>query len=192
MGLERILNKINQEASENCELILSEAKKSCEEIAEEYRLDAQRKSDEIEFVAQEKIKSDINTIKSDAEILCKRKELSAKKQLSDNMVKTAYEHLCKLDDNAYFEVFARLLKLNAHKNENGEILLNEKDKKRITDNFLKILSGYKLIISSENRQIDAGFILKYENIEENCTFSAIFKEKKDQISDAVNKILFSQ
>jgi V/A-type H+-transporting ATPase subunit E len=47
-----------------------------------------------------------------------------------------------------------------------------------------------LIISENTVTIDGGFILKYGDVEENCSFDALFSSAKEELSDRVNAILF--
>ncbi len=49
-----------------------------------------------------------------------------------------------------------------------------------------------LELDSEPADISDGFILKYGDIEENCTFDAIFDAKRDELRDLVNKNLFDK
>ena len=38
--------------------------------------------------------------------------------------------------------------------------------------------------------MDGGFLLVYGGIEENCTISAVFASKREELSDQVNRLLF--
>ena len=52
--------------------------------------------------------------------------------------------------------------------------------------------GGSLEVDSDPADITDGFILKYGDIEENCTFDAIFDSKRDELRDLVNKNLFNK
>ena len=47
-------------------------------------------------------------------------------------------------------------------------------------------------MSGEGKQIKNGFILVYGGVEENCTINAMFDAKKDELSDIVHRLVFSQ
>lgn len=51
--------------------------------------------------------------------------------------------------------------------------------------------GGSLTLMEEPKKIDGGFVLVYGGVEENCTFHALFAEKKDELSDKVHAMLFS-
>ena len=75
--------------------------------------------------------------------------------------------------------------------------LSEADKKHLPDNFEKsikeILSDKKeasLTVSEEAPDLNGGFILKYGDIEENCSFDAIFSVSRESFQDKVNELLF--
>lgn len=45
--------------------------------------------------------------------------------------------------------------------------------------------------SKPNPAIDGGFLLLYGGIEENCTFRALFDDKREELQDLTNQILFA-
>ena len=50
--------------------------------------------------------------------------------------------------------------------------------------------GGTLTLSKEAREMDGGFVLIYGGIEENCTIKAVFRAKKEELSDRINRLLF--
>ena len=50
--------------------------------------------------------------------------------------------------------------------------------------------GGALTVSKEGKNIENGFVLVYGGMEENCTLKAIFDEKKDDLSDKINRVMF--
>ena len=73
--------------------------------------------------------------------------------------------------------------------ETGEIIFNKKDLERLPKDFGATLAS-NLKVSSEIRNIDGGFILLYGDIEENCSFSALFMAEKENLQDKVRDLLF--
>ena len=47
-------------------------------------------------------------------------------------------------------------------------------------------------MSGESKNITNGFVLVYGGIEENCTIDALFDARRDELSDIVQRLLFSQ
>ena len=76
-------------------------------------------------------------------------------------------------------------------------MFSEYDLKRIPNDFeknlentLKDIKNAALTISKEAAPIDGGFILVYGDIEENCSFKALFNNAKEELQDKVNAFLF--
>ena len=82
--------------------------------------------------------------------------------------------------------------------KDGKICFSKKDLDRIPSDFEAKASdiakekGGSLTVDKEPADIADGFILKYGDIEENCTFDAIFEAKRDELRDLVNKNLFNK
>ena len=79
----------------------------------------------------------------------------------------------------------------------GEIIFSHADKNRLPANLeaelssiLSDIQGAELLISNETRKLDGGFILVYGDIEENCSFEALFMAAKESLQDKVYKFLF--
>ena len=88
----------------------------------------------------------------------------------------------------YFEFLSKLLENNAE-DEAGTIYFNEKDSSRIPESFKKKLSDKKLTLSDECVDIDGGFIIKYGKIDINCSISGIFEDKRNTLSDIINRFM---
>ena len=76
---------------------------------------------------------------------------------------------------------------------NETVIINEDDKKRLSDSFVENVNkaaSAKIELSDEKRDIPSGFVLKRGDVEINATFEAIFRQKKDELSAEVYKILF--
>ncbi len=89
-----------------------------------------------------------------------------------------------------------MVKKYAH-NKSGKILFSAADKARLTKDFenslkqcLEAKVGAALTIASEEPPFEGGFLLVYGDIEENCSFDALFAEERDNLQDKVNSLLF--
>ena len=108
------------------------------------------------------------------------------------MLKTGMETAKNLPDDEYFELILKMIGKNSQPGD-GMISFGEKDLGRLPKDFLaKInsISKGKLTLSDKAAAIDAGFILSYGGIEENCSFDAIFLSEADNLSDRAGKLLF--
>ena len=107
----------------------------------------------------------------------------------------AKQAILELPDSDYFDLILKLIGGNALPRE-GEICFNRKDFARLPKDFASKLvaslpAGAKLNVSKDEADIDGGFILKYDGIEQNLSLDEIFEENRDRMTDAAGKLLFS-
>ena len=93
-------------------------------------------------------------------------------------------------DEEYFKTLEALVKKHAQA-EAGKIMFSKKDKARIPASFTKALESYKLTVAEETQEMSGGFILLYGDIEENCSFDALFLQAKEELQDKVRDYLFA-
>lgn len=197
-GLEKILKAIEAEALVNAEAVTAQAKKEAEEILQAAKIDADKKCAEITAKSDADVKEILNRAESAAALLEKKAILDAKQQIINNIIANAKNSLINLSDTEYVDIILRMAKKYAH-NKSGTILFSATDKKRFPKDFeaelaktLTEKAGASLTFSNENVVIDGGFILKYGDIEENCSFEALFSAAKEDLQDKVNTFLFKQ
>ena len=81
--------------------------------------------------------------------------------------------------------------------EKGQMLLSGRDFDQAPAGFAQKIddiakkAGGSLTLAKAQVPVEKGFILSYGGIEENCSFKALFADKKDVLQDQVSKILFS-
>jgi V/A-type H+-transporting ATPase subunit E len=194
-GVDNIINEILQEANDKAAGILDEAKKKAAEIENA----AQKESADAAGRAAQKAELDAEEYarRSDSasQMLKKKAILSAKQDIITEVIKKAYQKLDQQPDDAYFEMIRTLLKKAVHEGD-GEICFSARDLKRLPKNFeqdaKKIAAGNggSLKLSKEPADIENGFILRYGGIEENCTLTALFEEKSEQLRDKVHQVLW--
>ena len=100
------------------------------------------------------------------------------------------------DEKEYFgalrTIFSRCVR-----GECGVMFLGSRDYQRMPGNFEKEIKKIAretggVIELREDPSIADGFLLSYGGIEENCTINAMFDAKKDELSDIVHRLIFSQ
>lgn len=193
-GLEKIIEDIEQESEQTVSITLKKAKEETVQIMEEARKESKDICDQIAKENEHRI-SDLNSHTDYAASLHQRqKVLSAKQEIIGKVFEEALQKAESMSDDSYFELLLQMAIHNAHQGD-GEILLNEKDYKRLPSNFIeklagKLPTGSKLTISTEKADIGSGFILKYGDIEENCSLKEILAAKHDMLLDKVRAILF--
>lgn len=196
-GIDNITNEILQEARDKAGRIVSEA----QEKADQIRKEAKERADKAAQTAAQAAEADKNDLKkktsSTAQMSARQMKLAAKQAVIDDVLQKAYDRLDGQDDDAYFDMIGKLVLANV-RDEAGEICFGERDLKRLPIGFdrqvMKIAKkkGGALTVSEKSEPIDNGFILKYGGIEENCTLSALFSQKRDVLRDSVNEILWQK
>ncbi|HOG00821.1 MAG TPA: V-type ATP synthase subunit E [Clostridia bacterium] len=194
-GLEKIVAAIRQEAQAEANAIVEQAKAEAARI----RAGEQARSDalcaEIEASAAQR-SADIERASVSAAGLARRRRLlEAKQEILAQTMEHALDRLHALPEQEYFSLLVKMAAGCAEPAE-GELILCDRDLRRCPEEFTRRLDqalpeGAKLLLSRETRPIDGGFILRYGDIEHNCSFRAIFDARREELTDRVRGILFS-
>ncbi len=195
-GLDKIIGEIHAESDGLIREVLDRAQKEAAQI----RSEAEKKAgDSVERIRRESDArlADSKSRAQSAAALTKRQLLLQEKQnLIGEVLEKAKETFLALPEAEYFDALLALLKKNAL-SEQGEILLNERDRKRLPADFEKKAEeaakakGGSLRVSEKTREIDGGLILVYEGIEQNCSVDALFETNIEMLQDKIQNILFA-
>ncbi|MDY6038835.1 MAG: V-type ATP synthase subunit E [Eubacterium sp.] len=194
-GLDKIKKSILDEAAGAAKSAMDEAVAKAKSIEEESKAETEKKCAEISQTTEFKIVSLKDRTKSSAELERNRKILETKQALITEIIEKAKTQIKDLPDEEYFNFLLKIAEKSVHAGE-GTFSLSKGDLERLPSNFageLKEIAdrkGAKLTIATEAMDIDDGFVLSYGGVEENCTLEAIFADKKDELSDLAQKILF--
>jgi len=198
-GIGRIKERIIQEAQEKKQQILSKAEKEAEEILESSR----QKAEEIRLKAIENAKKaaedEKRKIISMAELEERKRFLGVKQQLIDQVFDEVKKRLENMEAQAYRKLLKQML-VKSNINGDEELIIAEKDKSVINAEFLKEVNseleklGKKgnLKLSSENRTMIGGFILKSKDFEINNSFDSFIKIQREDLETQIAKILFGE
>lgn len=115
--------------------------------------------------------------------------LRVKNQAAAGVMTKAKEKILAMPEKDYEAFLISLLK-KYNENKDGEIILSNADKARELKLLKKEAEALGLAVAKERMDISGGFILKYGSIEQNCSIDAIFKEKKEVLTDYINANLF--
>lgn len=195
-GLEKILEHIKNDTNAEVDKIRSQAKQEAEGILEAARSEASKEVRSIQEQAKENYEATLRKGGSAAGLKEKRMILEAKQLIIEEMLQSTFEVLKKLPEEEYFEIILKMIKKYALKKE-GKILFSESDLNRMPGGFnhkiskaLKDMDDVVLTMSDETRPINGGFILQYGDIEENCSFEALFSAARETLQDKVGALLF--
>ncbi|HHW03927.1 MAG TPA: V-type ATP synthase subunit E [Thermoanaerobacterales bacterium] len=198
-GIERIKEKIMQEAREKEQQILNEARAEADQILKNSEQTAEEIKQQSLQKAKRQAEEEKRKILSMAELEERKGLLQAKQQIIDEVFDKARQELANLPAEDYRQWFCEMLLENSVTGDE-EIIIDEKDKSRITPDLLaKVNEELKkrgksgnLKISAKTRPMIGGFILKARDMEINSTFDSLIKLQREELETGIAKILFEE
>ena len=187
---EKILAGIAGEAKTEAEKITAEAEKQAADIIAAAREEAESEAEKIKAEAEKKAELIISSGKSSAELLKRDTALNCRRGLIEKALNFVADTVNAYGDKDYFDFLLTLIK-KEKLNGKGEVYLSVKDKARDIAAFKSELSALDLTLSDTFADINGGFILKYGDIQINGELSALIHEKRDVLTDELNKALFN-
>ena len=194
-GIDNITNGILQEAKAKADELIREAREKAEAAESEAREEAKAEAEKIAGKAAKDAENYAERIASQAAMQKRQAILGAKQSVIENMIKAAYEKLSGQETGEYFSMIAKLLAGKITSGA-GELLFSGKDLARLPEGFRDLVKklaaekGGSLTIGEESADIENGFILRYGGVDENCSLSSLFAEKKDMLQDLVSRTLW--
>lgn len=191
-GIDKIIEQIQSDTDKVCASVIGSAQSKADKIIAE----AEKQARQIVAQGKENTAAKVADIKkrgdSAAELEEKRVMLCTKQDIISKMLSYGLSNAKSLDDDEYFELIEKMVSKYSQP-EQGVIEFGEKDLSRIPEDFIdrlnKVSKG-KLTLSAGAADIEAGFILKYGGIEQNCSFDAIFAGERENLSDRAGRLLF--
>lgn len=187
---EKILAGIAEESKAQADKINSDAEKQAADIIAAAKAEAETDAEKIRADAEKKAELIINSGKSSAELLKRDTALKCRRELIEKALITVADTVNAYGDKDYFDFLLTLIK-KEKLNGKGEVYLSVKDKARDIAAFKSELSALDLTLSDTFADINGGFILKYGDIQINGELSALIHEKRDVLTDELNKALFN-
>ena len=191
-GIDVIISQIEQDTQDVSKKIIAEAQAKADKILAEARDQAQS----VAAAGKEKTAARVADIKkrgeSAADLEEKRVMLCTKQDIIATMLKNGLDDEKNLPDNEYFALIIQMVEKYSQP-EDGIICFGRRDKERMPDDLPERVNSAakgRLTLAVEDADIDAGFILKYGGIEQNCSFDAIFASEAETLSDRAGKLLF--
>lgn len=195
-GLEKILKAIEDQAQAEADKVIAQANKAAEEILAVAKLEAEKKCSQIAEKSSTDVQAALSRADSAAALQEKKILLQAKQQIISDIIMKARNSLANLPSAEFTEIILQMIKKYAH-NKPGNIIFSATDKNRLSADFqervkvaLSDKASAELTVSTETAKIDNGFLLVYGDIEENCSFDALFSAAKETLQDKVNSLLF--
>lgn len=191
-GIDKIIQQIEADTDKVCGSVIGEAQQKADMIIAA----AHDEAEQIVSEGKDKTAARVVDIKkrgeSAADLEEKRIMLKAKRDIITYMLNEGLSVAKNLPGAEYFALISKMVEKYSQP-EDGVICFGEKDMKRLPADFLAELnrvSRGKITLSENPASIDAGFILLYGGIEQNCSFDAIFAGEAETLSDKAGRLLF--
>ncbi len=219
-GLDKITERIREDANAEAARILADAEVACAAISanHEARAEEIRKTltDETERMAMDLV----NRTKVAAETQKRNRILACKSETMDRIFEDTYEQMRSLEGEKYISLLVGLLAAcmqeqweaervsrtlygeeDAQDPDVYEVLLNMKDRDRygnaLIEGVRKKLAGKaekrkleRIQLANTTVPIDAGLVLRCGSIEVNCSLSLLFAQLRRELEAEVGQALF--
>lgn len=193
-GIERIVEKILEQAQSNCDDILAQAAAEVKKIISDARAQASEEGARIISDAKREADRVLAVSKSTSESLTRNRYLEIRNAILNDIISAAYLKIEKFSDEDYFEMIRKLVFKNI---QQGECLMHFSgyDLGRLPDGFedeinMTIYETGAVHICNTPADIENGFILDYGDVQINCTLKAVFDEHMDSLKDMLSTALF--
>ncbi len=195
-GLDKIIQEITDEASSKAASRLKKAQKKADAYRQEQMALAKQEGEKIREEARTQAAHTVERMQSGADLKKRTLLLAARQDAISAVLDKAYEQLAGQEPEAYFDMICSIARQHIRK-QPGILYFSEKDLARMPEDLPARLKetaeamGGSLSVAKEPADIDSGFVLSYDGIEENCSLKALFREKRELLQDQVNEVLFS-
>lgn len=219
-GVEKITDRIAADAAKEAQATLGAAEVECRKLAEEYGNRTIGERDRVAERAQAEGQRMIERAKSTADMNHRAVLLAAKSALIDEVYEKARAKILDTDFGKYRELLTALLVsalLELAQSEEAsaalgdetepydriEVLFNHDDRekygaavvtevRRRNERRIGTARLEKLCLSENTAAIDGGLVIRYGNIETNCSLSVLLAEMRRETEGKVASILFPE
>ena len=219
-GLEKIIDRIIDDAKEKARGILEAAQADCRITAEKYAKEAEDIRNGIAEKAEKEGEILIAKTRSSTAMTRRNLLLSARGTLLDEAFERAKKEVRDADFGKYRELLTALLTsalIEQAKAEDAsrdlgdevmafdcfEVLFNAEDRekygatvveaaRRTAPRHIGAERADKLRLSDETADIDGGLILRYGDIEANCSLTTLLAGMREELEQKVAAVLFAE
>lgn len=198
-ALEKMQEKILQDARAKADEIVKAATVEADEILGQARALAAKRRDEELACGRERTEESRLRILTLAELDARRQVLATKASLIEDVFSKVARYLAALEPAAY-KAYLKKAMLSAAKTGDEEVIMSPRDQGTVGSEVVAEVNaelanqGRKasLRLSNGVREFSGGFVLKSGNVETNCTFDAILAREREAVLVDVAEILFEQ
>ena len=194
-GIDRITQRIDEEAQGEISQILSKGRETAAQISERYRTQAEKLAGELSARSEKAAAEQEERLVSVAQMEARKVTLAIKQEMVEQAFQLALEKLCSLPDDAYISTVAALLR-SAAPDGRGEVFFAPAQRdtigKAAVEKANALIGGGKLTLSDQTRPIRGGFILVNGSVEVNGAFETLMRLQKGRMAGEVVNRLFPE
>ena len=187
-GLDNIIARIEAENEAQCDAVRAEGEARAAEVVAAADAEGRRNARSIAAEAEKQAAQLVSRAESAGALASRRALLAAKVALVDDVLAEARRRLAGLPADEYFKTMLSLALKNRQAGE-GVLFFGARDLARLPADFSAAL-GEGISVSDAPAPIEDGFLLKYGDIEINCTLDALFAAAKDPLKACAGACLF--
>ena len=219
-GLEKIIERIQAEARERASMTLQKSEKEVTALAKEYAARSEEARARIEKEGLEAAQAMLNAARAETEKTHAEILQNMRTKLIDEAFERAKKEICDTDFGKYRELLTALLTtalLEQHRTEQQsiafgdeiepferfEVLLNAGDRERfgaqiITDarrtveRRIGAQKANMIALSQQTVDISGGLVLRFGDVELNCTLDVLMADIRRELTPRVTEILFGE
>lgn len=191
MSIDRIRNYILENSRKEAEQIIKTAEERFRVQVEKTKLSLEKQYQEMLHNEEERLKEDTKRTLITLKREYKMKLLEAKNSAIANVLARATERILSLPDKDYLTLIGKWL-ANIPNHLEGELFVNARDLKRITDAFMDTVNKdrkAKISLSASAVDIKGGFTLKTEHYEIDYTLDTILQNLRTMLVPKLGDIL---
>jgi len=185
-SLDRITDKIIEQANSKANEILSQAELEIKEIEAKAQNEQNQLFSEAKIAAEKEHRMVIDQFESSDRQERRQQLLTVKRRCIKQVVCETKQQIEALPKKEYFDLLLRLFKRNALP-DNGKIYFSKSDSKRVPVDFIKqcneFLKNGSVELAGESKNINNGFIITYGKVEIDCSIDSIFKSNNQNLED---------
>lgn len=197
MSVEKIVEKILEDARAEAQAILKGAEREASRIVADGEVEGDRVRRSVLKEAREEAERRCQQVLAEARIKARQRVLAVRRRAVDRVFEEALRRLQGLPPRRYVEVLKRLI-LEAAETGREEIVLSREDRAQLPPSFLDELNEElrkqgkpgELRLSEDARSLGGGAVLRGSRVEINASFPVLIERARERLEIDVAKVLF--
>ncbi len=198
MPLEQIIKRIEENFTDEKEKIEAEAAAEAEEISNRAREEIEKLKERKNTETAAEIESERKRRTALKRLELRNATLRLKRDIIEEVFEEAFEKIRGLPEADYMKLMEKFF-LNFAEPGKGRVYISERDRSRVTPEFIERASGrlrdsgkeYDYELSPDFADIEGGFVLETESTKIDCSIEALFAEIRDKLESQTGEFLFN-